>query len=147
MAARVRRVLAVTLVASLAALVGCGDDDDGLGDALDDVGDGGGSSSEIKGLEVLSASPGPYLVGVPVVLTAVPLDADDNPITSGDATLADFATGVTWTSSNPAVADVTLVIASSTIAATSVPVSAGDVTITATYKGFTATIDLTVTAL
>ncbi len=133
-----RAGFALVLVASLASMAGCSDD--GLDDLLDDIGDGGGSAGAIMALEVLATSPGPYLVGVPVILTAVPLDEDGEPITTGDATLLAFATGVTWTTSDAAVADVTLVIASSTIAATAIPASAGDVTITAT-------IDLTVTAL
>ncbi|MEO2002705.1 MAG: hypothetical protein ABGY41_01235 [Candidatus Poribacteria bacterium] len=119
-----RAGFALVLVASLASMAGCSDDDDGLDDLLDDIGDGGGSAGAIMALEVLATSPGPYLVGVPVILTAVPLDEDGEPITTGDATLLAFATGVTWTTSDAAVADVTLVIASSTIAATAIPASA-----------------------
>ncbi len=117
-----RAGFALVLVASLASMAGCSDD--GLDDLLDDIGDGGGSAGAIMALEVLATSPGPYLVGVPVILTAVPLDEDGEPITTGDATLLAFATGVTWTTSDAAVADVTLVIASSTIAATAIPASA-----------------------
>jgi len=135
------------MVASLAALFACGDDDDGIGDELDDLADGDGGA-EIVGLRIEALPPSPHLVGIPVVLTAVPLDDEGNDITAGGADLAEFTSGLTWASSDPSVVDVsTLVVAESTMAVQATLVSAGSATVTATYDGIEATIKLTVTSL
>ena len=53
-----RRGLTLAMVASLAALFACGDDDDGIGDELDDLADGDGGA-EIVGLRIEALPPSP----------------------------------------------------------------------------------------
>lgn len=148
--------IALVVAFSSAAIVGCSSDDaDEILDDLDGDGktDGTTTAGDVAKLVIvgqggvailpngLAELPKDVAVGTPVVLALVAYDKSNNVIT-GDALVSVYS-GVTWKSSDESIASITVnpAIAGAVILTTK---KAGKVKITATYKGISASADLTV---
>ena len=91
-----------------------------------------------------------FLVGTVGLADIGELDASGADISSGgDLALLDFFGGVTWESSDPSVIELQALVVGADASAiiTAVLKSPGTATLTASYEGFSDSIELTVTAL
>jgi hypothetical protein len=147
----------VTVIAFVSnSVIGCSSDD--AEEALDNLNGNGNTNGTTTAGDVaklvlvgqggvailpngLAELPKEVAVGTPVVLAVVAYDKSNNVIT-GDA-LVPIYSGTTWKSSDEAVASITVnpAMAGAVILTTK---KAGKVKITATYKGISASAELTV---
>ncbi len=138
----------ITCLAASALLVGVG-----CGGEEDDLGDGDVVVDTIVGLEIVTEVGGQLLVdlhaGSELVLTALPLSASGHSVTVGNPDLSNFLNAVRWTSSDPAVASVTPIqpsLGQDTAIAIVALNSPGEATVTATYVNETSSVTLAVVA-